>query len=325
MRRFPALESGTGVTMSLSRWVAGAVFTLGVSQAVAADLGTIKGPAPAPAPFFFVNDTQISLWYESNAKEPGVFTPARPGGVSIAKGVMSITHFDAYAYGTNFVNIDFLKSNNQDPSNGSAIGAGDGAMEVYGLYRGTLSFNSMFGTKAFTIPGVIKDVSFGFGFDANTKNTTFAPQKRDIVVGTTVAFDIPGVFNVSLYGYKEWNHCGITPFCTANVEFNLVPKVETNYVIPLTFTGLPLKFNGFTNVTWPKGRDGFGLKTSTEFLSHNRLTLDIGKLTTGRANFVDAFIGWQYWVNKFGNNYKIPANGGSKESQFIVGLAWHAL
>jgi hypothetical protein len=311
--------------------LAAAATALCLSSAHAADVAIIKSPA-APAPFFFVNDTQISVWYQTNAKEPGVFTAANPKGVSITKGVVSITHFDAWQYGTNFVNIDFLKSSNKDPSTGSAIGTGDGALEVYGLYRGTLSLNAMLGTKALTIPGIIKDVSVGFGFDANTKNTTFGPQKRNVVFGTTLSFDVPGVLNVSAFAYKEWNHCGIGPgICAANAEFGVAPRIEANYMLPLTFTGLPLRFSGFTNLTWPKGRDPFaqaGLpccKTTTELLTQNRLVLDLGKLIADKPNAVDLFVGWQFWNNKFGNNHKIAVNGGSRESQFIFGLSWHAL
>jgi len=317
--------------MKAIKYLATFALVAGVSHANAADLGAATTPA-APAPFFFVNDTQISIWYQSNAKEPGVFTAAKPNGVSITKGVVRITHFDAWQYGTNFVNIDFLKSNNNDPSTGSAIGTGDGALEVYGFYRGTLSMNAMLGTKALTVPGVIKDVSFAFGFDANTKNTLFGPQKRDVVLGATLSFDVPGVLNVSALMYKEWNHCGIGPgICVANASFNTVPKIESNYMFPLTFTGLPLKFSGFANLTWPKGKDPFqqaGLpccKTTTEFFTQNRLTLDLGKVIADKPNSVDLFVGWQFWNNKFGNNHKLAPNGGSRESQFIAGLAWHAL
>ncbi|MDB5532038.1 MAG: hypothetical protein JWO28_353 [Hyphomicrobiales bacterium] len=331
MVRAPA--SGVrGYTMLGKSFLLGAALALGIAPAIAADVAAPKSPA-SPPPFFFVNDTQISLWYETNAREPGVFNLANPNGVPITKGVVSITHFDVWQYGTNFFNVDFLKSTNKDPTAGNAIGVGDGATEVYGLYRGTLSLNSLSNTKIFTVPGIIKDVSLGFGFDANTKNTTFAPQKRDVVIGPTVSFDVPGVFNVGLYYYKEWNHCGIGPLiCTPSVTFKGVPKLEAVYMQPLTFTGLPLKFSGFANFVWPKGLDGFGMipgspccKTKQEFLTQNRLVLDIGQLLMGKPNFVDAFIGWQYWYNKFGNDHRIPANGGSIENQFVFGLSWHAL
>src|ERR1700681_4875971 len=145
-------------------------------------------PAPAPPPFFLFSDTQISYWHEFNGAEPGV-------GTHINKDIVTITHFDVWKYGTNFVNLDFLKSDKHDPSApwggpGFPIppgGIGDGALEFYGLFRSTLSFNALSNTKAFTF-GPVKDVSFYFGADGNTKNTAFAPQKRDFVAGLQVAF-----------------------------------------------------------------------------------------------------------------------------------------
>ena len=296
----------------------------------AADIVT-KAPPPAPASFFIFSDTTLSYWHEFSGAEPGVGRP-------INKDIGTITHFDIWKYGSNFVNIDFLKSDNHDPSApwggpGFAIppgGIGDGAFEVYALYRGTLGFNEIFGTTAFKF-GPVKDIAFYFGGDVNTKNTAFAPQKRDIVAGLQVQFDVPGYFNVAVNYYKEWNHNGIVPLIgfpagmTESVNFKGTLEFEVQYMQPLAFTGLPLRFSGFTNVVLPKGIDGFGNQTKTEVLSDNRLTLDIGKLAMNKANWVDLFGGYRYWVNKFGNDHHLDATGGSLERTWYVGIAWHAL
>ncbi|MBX9739570.1 MAG: hypothetical protein K2X62_05850 [Beijerinckiaceae bacterium] len=288
-----------------------------LTSASAADLISKSAPpAPAPAPAFFIfADTQLSWRFETRAREPG-------NQRNIQKHIFAITHFDVWKYGTNFANIDFLKSNSRDPANGG----GDGAFEVYGLYRGTLSGNALSGSRPFSV-GPIKDVSLSFGFDANTKNTAFAPQKRDVVGGLQVAFDVPGYLTASVHAYKEWNHCGLSAggvaICNRNVEFDTTAQFEIGYMQPLAFTGLPLNFSGYTNFVMPKGKDGFGAQTKTEILSSNRLTLDIGKLAFGKANMVDAFLGYKYWRNKFGNNYR--TNAGSIENQIFFGLAWHAL
>ncbi len=294
----------------------GAALIAFASQAGAADLAAKKkaAAAPAPAPYFLFSDTTISYRFETRAKEPAVYSP-------VQKNVVSLTHFDVTKWGTNFVNIDYLKSNHFDPADGTNA---DGANEVYGLYRGTLSGNYLAGKKTFAM-GVIKDVSLAFGGDANTKDTTFGPQKRLIVGGVQFDFNVPGVLNVAVLAGKEWNHCG---FCTnagmtTSPEFNTNAHIEVNYMQPLAFTGLPLKFSGFTNFVTPKGKDGFGNKTKTEILSDNRLTLDFGKVVGYQANKIDTFVGYRYWLNKFGNDGKAPSAGGAIENQIYVGAAYH--
>jgi nucleoside-specific outer membrane channel protein Tsx len=318
--------------MNVKSSIFGAVLALAsVNSAIAADvIGKASSPPPsAPLPFFIFADTQLSYWHEFSGAEPAVGKP-------IQKDIVTITHFDVWKYGTNFVNIDFLKSDDHDPAAPwggpgfpiPAGGIGDGAFEVYGLFRSTLSFNALSGSKAFSI-GPVKDVSLYYGADANTKNTAFAPQKRDALVGLQVSFAVPGYLNVSANYYKEWNHNGIVPLIgfppgmTENVEFEGVPEFEAQYMQPLGFFGLPLKFSGFTNVVLPKGKDGFGTQTKRELLTDNRLTLDLGKLTSNKPNWVDLFVGYRYWQNKFGSNHTLDATGGSTESTAYVGLAWH--
>ena len=305
----------------------GAALIAFASQAGAADLAAKKkaaaaAAAPAPAPYFLFSDTTISYRFETRANEPG-------SKDNVQKNVATLTHFDVTKWGTNFVNIDFLKSNHFDPADGTNA---DGAFEIYGLYRGTLSGNYLAGKKALSV-GPIKDVSLAFGGDLNTKDTTFAPRKRLIVGGVQFDFDVPGVLNVAVLAGKEWNHCGLDATLppgvrcagaaglTANPEFNTNAHIEVNYMQPLAFTGLPLKFSGFTNFVTPKGKDGSGTQTKLEILSDNRLTLDAGKLVGLKANTVDTFVGYRHWNNKFGNDSKLVT--GSIENQIYVGTAVH--
>jgi hypothetical protein len=280
----------------------------------------LKAP-PAPwKPFFIVSDTSVGVHWDPRATDPGVNVTA--------KTVLEITHFDAWALGTNFVNLDWLYSDRRDPAQcdaffgqPSCVGT-QGAMEFYGLYRGTLSFNALSNSKSFTF-GPVKDISFSFGGDWNTENNAFAPEKKDLVAGLKVNFDVPGFFGIAVHAYKEWNHNALPGTLVSNVEFNVTPEIEITYMQPLAFTGLPLKFTGFTNIVTPKGRDGFGNQTVTEVLSDNRLVLDLGKVVANRANLWDAYVGYRYWRNKFGNDDTILPF--AKEETVYVGVAWHAL
>src|ERR1700733_13290847 len=125
-------------------------------------------PAPVKAkpipdlPFFLVIDNRLTYSHQFTATDPGVFS-VRPNGSidgSTAKQVYWFTHFDVWAYGTNFFNIDMLKSDHNDPtapcSNAGVLLNGTpevcaGATEVYGLFRSTFGWNQIFNTKAFSI------------------------------------------------------------------------------------------------------------------------------------------------------------------------------
>ena len=98
--------------MILKSMAAAAALWAGTAGAMAADLPVTKGPPAAPAsplPFFFVNDNIFSLSQQFTATDPGV-----PGTTS--KTVVNFTHFDVWAYGTNFINMELLKSNSNDPA-----------------------------------------------------------------------------------------------------------------------------------------------------------------------------------------------------------------
>jgi len=110
------------------------------------------------------------------------------------------------------------------------------------------------------------------------------------------------------------------------VTFNTVPEFEFTYTVPVPGTKELLYVGGFTNYVFPKGPDGFGTPTKAEFLSDNRLTLDVGKLLMHKPHTYDAFVGYRYWLNKYGNNDDVATNGnlqGMKEETWYAGVAWH--
>jgi hypothetical protein len=330
------VKAGRGLFMKFASLSLAAAMAVATTASFAADLGRAPAAPLAPMPFFLFADTTVGYRIETNAKEPGDYQPGFRA-IPIQKQIWNITHVDAWAYGTNFVTIDFLKSNHRDPAAPYASGAvapngASGAFEVYGLYRGTLSGNALTSSKTFSV-GPVKDLSLEFGFDFNTKNTNFASQKKLLVIGPQIAFDVPGYFTLAALVAKEWGHCGLTPACdpgafspiaTHEPEFKTNIHFEAAYMQPLSFTGLPLSFKGFTNLITPKGTDGFGSKTKTEFLSSNKLAYDVSSYF-GKKNFVELFVGYKYWQNKFGNDHKNPFNTGATEKTLFFGLDWHVL
>src|SRR5271155_655939 len=69
------------------------------------------------------SDTYIGYRYGQDFREP--YNPN-----DIAKNIISLTSASGYKYGSNFFNVDMLKSNNQD----LASGGGGGAQEGYVFY-----------------------------------------------------------------------------------------------------------------------------------------------------------------------------------------------
>jgi hypothetical protein len=257
---------------------------------------------------FIWSDTLISTEWGPSYKEPGIVGP-------INKNIISFTHADGYKYGTNFFNIDALKSDGHDPE---ANGTG-GAMEFYAVYRHTLSMNAVSGTKAFTF-GPIADIGLEFGFDVNTKNTAFAPNKRLLVIGPQFQFDLPGkgFLSISLVAADEYGHTSLSfsPTIQHDIEFDTYVIMENAWAMPFTLGPVDLNFKGFFNINSPKGKDYFGAQTQVEFLAHPKLMADVGKLIGMDRHIVEAGVGFQYWYNKFGNNHK-TTSGAIESTPFL--------
>jgi hypothetical protein len=315
--------------------------------ASAADLPVkAKAKPVADLPFFLVIDDRVTFAYQFTATDPGVFSRNANGTINgkTAKQVYAFTHFDVWAYGTNFFNIDMLKSNHNDPASPciapgltSSFGVGNcaGATEIYGLFRSTFGWNELFNTKAFSM-GPLHNISFYVGMDANTENTYLAPAKRSTVGGLQFAFDLPykGYFNVSPVVYYEFsNHnaflqcgtifpvgqtAGVTCSPDGNTRFNATWAVETNYYMDLGFLPESIQYfaiSGRAGWYGPKGNQNSplgiasgGVATKTELNSEPiRLTFDASKAFLGPkySHFVDLWVAYRYWQNKFGLDHSL--------------------
>ncbi|MGO8910372.1 MAG: hypothetical protein ACLQDM_13780 [Bradyrhizobium sp.] len=310
------------------------------SFASAADLPTYKVKAkPVPdVPFFFVIDDRVTYSWMPKGTDPGAYSLKPGGGIdgTTAKSVYSFTHFDVWAYGTNFFTISMYKSDHNDPagpcSNAGVLLSGApancaGATEFYGLIRSTFGWNELFGTKQFTM-GPLHNISFEVGADGEAENSFLAPAKRDFVAGLQFAFDLPykGYINVAPLAYKEINHnafdqCGLfgpgTPGVTCiadgNTDFKTTWAVEINYYMDLGFLPPEMQYfaiSGRAGFYGPKGNQneplgvlGGGTATKTEINSEPiRLTFDASKAIWGPkySQFVTTWVAYRYWQNKFG-------------------------
>jgi hypothetical protein len=302
-----------------------------ISIARAADL-PVEATIPADyAPFFFVNDNRLTLAYEPRAIEPG--TPNN--GVTERK-VVAFTHFDVWAYGTNFINLDYYKSDQNDPAapcgfRGNSCG---GASEFYGLIRSTFGFNQLFDTKAFSM-GPLRNVSFEVGADGSVENTFVGVSKRAVVAGIQFAFDLPykGNFNIAPLYYKEINHnsfsqCdlfapgipGVNCLADGNTNYRGTWSLEASYYMDLGFLPETMRYfaiSGRAGWRGPKGNQnaplgvaGRGIDTKTELNSEPiRLTFDASRMIWGpsRSHFVDVWVAYRYWQNKSGLDHELSS------------------
>ncbi|WP_267360523.1 MULTISPECIES: hypothetical protein [unclassified Methylobacterium] len=300
--------------------------------------------APPPS-FFSFSDTVVSYRFQGPSAEPGVsrkLPGSREVPVEVPKNVVNLFHANSWAYGTNLISLDILRSGRQDPaSDKENRDKGYGATEVYLIYRGVLSPNKIFDTNIFAIPGLVKDIGLSFGADINTKETKFDSEKRAGTFGISFAFDVPaGFVNLKVQGYKEFSRNGfagsppegeglLKPIPNfdyshfRSVEYKMTPEFELTYTIPLAFTGLPLALAGFNTIILPKGRYGSFNENQTqlEFVSQTNLVLDVGQLLENTPNRVEVFVGFQYWHNKFGGHP--PQTLNTEEKALIAGVAYH--
>ena len=337
-----------------------ALASAGVAQA--ADL-PVKAVKPVKdIPFFLVIDDRVTYSWMPNGTDPGAFS-LKPNGSGFngntAKSVYSFTHFDVWQYGTNFFTISMFKSDHNDPAapctgatlnstqNSATIGGFNtvcaGATEFYGLFRSTLGWNELFGTKQFTM-GPLHNISFEWGADYETENSFLAPAKRDFVAGLQFAFDLPykGYINVAPLAYKEINHnafdsCGlfspgipgVNCLADGNTKFHTTWAVEIGYYMDLGFLPENMQFfsiSGRAGFYGPKGDSNapligtgvaqFSTASKTEINSEPiRLTFDASKAFMGAkySHFVDLWVAYRYWQNKFGLDHNAtsgPAGSG---------------
>lgn len=326
-----------------------ATMSLG-GAALSADLPS-KDPAPSgkEQSWFVVNDNSVSFTWFPRATDPGVPGNGIAGEPNaFNKFVGSATHFDVWAYGTNYFNIDILKSDNNDPVNGQFSPRATGAIELYALERSTLGFNQLTHSKMFE-NFLFKNIEFEFGGDVETDNDQLGPEKRDVVFGPQFDLNLPGTVNLSILAYKEWNNNNfyIVPgMFSGATDFQWAPRIELMVNEPLTFLPWPVSWHNFTGVTFPKGTgisqsqlaalcggtctgpNPFSAFTKIEVFEDNRLVLDASKQWFNKPGVWEIYVGYRYWDNKFGTDHNAPlyaqvSPGTSVESTAYIGTTFH--
>lgn len=242
------------------------------------------------------SDTSIGYRYGKKFAEPF-------GTNDITKNIFNLNHVSGYKYGTNFFNVDMLLSDSKDPS---AFGSGNGAHEVYVVYRHTLDIEKVTGTSMKF--GPVRGAGLTAGFDFNTKTDVgYNSKKRMLVLGPTLMVDVPGFLNVSLLALWESNQPSGTSFSTtppssfsvSRYSYDVHPMLNLAWGIPIGATGL--SFEGFANFIASKGTNEFGGGTAAETNIDAQVMYDVGAGLGGAKNTFKIGLEYQFWRNKFGN------------------------
>lgn len=296
----------------------------------ASDKTTSAAAPPLLLPWFLFSETKLSYTFIDGIKYPG-FPGVKANnfldGRQAPAQSLTISHADAWAYGTNFLNLIVLKTGSQTPSGSPApqLSSFDyGLTALFYNYRGTLSGNALTGTQAFSIPGLVKDVSLVYGYDYQSDSTMYGYVDSRVVGGLNVALDIPvGFFNIGLLMQKDWTRFADLPAPKRRTANDVVARLEVTYKFPLTFTNLPLSLAGFTTYVPPRGDDPHGGKTKGFLQTRTDLVLDVGALVFAQPNRIEAFIGCIHLLNTDGANARFVP--GAKFTSFLAGVAFTLL
>jgi hypothetical protein len=286
------------------------------SGALAADMRVRAVEPPKPPPFFLVNENAITYSYAPTATDPFVG--------KTAKSIFTFSHFDVWAYGTNFFNVDLLKSDLRDPAipcltiGGPTTGC-DGATEIYGFFRSTLGFKQLYGIQFGTF---LTNISYKFGGDANTENNAVGPAKRDLVAGLQFDFAFPWGASADISGlyYTERNHNAFITNPTSGITHFQTWRIEAGFRTPLGPKGTPWSFSSVAGINGPKGSGApLAPPTKTESFFTNKVALDVGQVVANKPGMVSIYVAYVYWQNKFGINHDLDPTGGSTEKTMLFG------
>ena len=241
------------------------------------------------------------------------FSEPATGNGNISKNIYSFTHVSGDKLGKNLVVAEVLDST----KNETASGGSGNATEFYGIYRRTFSFAKMTG-KSVSF-GPVKDVNLVGRLDFQTKNITFAPRSRKMIVGASVDFAVPkGFVESGVYLFNESNHYYVSQgpvlgIKTGDIRFKNTYMLDTSWLIPFN-VGTPAKWTGSLTYVGAKGKDGLGNDTKAETRFFTSIMFDIGT-NTGFA----VGVGLEAWRNKYGNNpATTPAPSGTSQNTALL-------
>jgi nucleoside-specific outer membrane channel protein Tsx len=259
------------------------------------------------------SDTALSFRTGNHFSEP--YNP-----YDIKKSIFALSHVSGYKYGSNFFNVDFLQSDQNDPA---SLGQAAGAQEAYVVYRHTFDIGKLQGADVRF--GLVRGAGVTLGFDWNTKNdVSYNSRKQMFVLGPTLMWDVPGHFNTSLLLLSESNApSGAFPPISnvaGRYHYKVHPMLSADWGIPLSAS---VSFEGYANFIASKGLDEVGNETGVETNIDMQLMFDVGAALGSGKNKFRLGLEYQYWNNKFGNTSFSTGGVGNKASTPMIRAEYH--
>jgi hypothetical protein len=259
------------------------------------------------------SDTAVSWRYGTRFAEP--FNPEH-----IRKNIFALTHANSYQYGSNYLNLDLLKSDSRDPK---SLSDSSGAEEAYLLYRHTLDIGKLRGQEIRF--GKVKGVGITAGFDVNYKDDVgYNSRKRMLVLGPTLMWDVPGFLNTSILMIHESN-APSGPFppisrVSGRYTYDNHPMLNLSWGIPVAEGW---SFEGYANFIAEKGLSETGDPTGAETNIDMQLMVDVGRRLGQPKNRFRVGIAYQFWNNKFGNTRATTGGRGQRASTPMLRADYH--
>jgi nucleoside-specific outer membrane channel protein Tsx len=218
------------------------------------------------ADVFDWTNTEIQYLHGGNFQEPG-----NPN--NIGQSIITVTHADGWAYGSNFFFLDTLVTEYGQPSQ----------TNLYGEAYSSLSFGKILGKNLSF--GIFKDLNATIGVNAGENLDSSQSGVRTVLYGATVQFNLPffKFFNVDIL-----NHVPLEP-TMKGASIQVTPV----WNLPFSIANTKWSFEGFA--------DFIGSKTNASHivLTQPQLRLDVGDLWGETGHFYVG-IEYQYWHNKYG-------------------------
>lgn len=243
---------------------------------------------------------------------------------NISKNIYSYTFASGSASGTNYLNVDWLLSDENDPIRKNSR---EGADELYLLYRHTFDIGDLLDRELQF--GPVRGMGVTAGVDLNYRQDVgYNSRKQMLVLGPTLMMKVPGFLNVSLLALWESNnpHASRGAFDPGypdqRYHYDLHPMLNLVWGIP--FAPSPISFEGYANFITSKGEDETGHTTAPETNIDMRLMYNLSDVIQSGAYKVKIGVEYQYWRNKFGNSdAKVGSLGGNVASVPMIRLEIH--
>jgi nucleoside-specific outer membrane channel protein Tsx len=285
---------------------------VGVAAATISLFGIVKADAAS---------IQNQDFYLSYRYIPDNAGPGYPS--SVPEEAVNLSYVNKWTYGANLLSLDAEQFSLGSPSYGIAKQANLGSTEFVAVYRTTLSGNKISGTRDFAI-GPFSDIGLQLGGDYELQNTSVASYKRVLVGGPEFDIAIPkGFWSISTMASHEWNTFGFAYPDGPATSYAPTYQIETSWLYPFNVGPLALQFTGYGKLVGPKGRgytEPAGYKSDyyhkTEILFHPKLMVDAGRLIGYKPGKLMTGIGYEFWMNKYGD-YKPHTEGAQQSSIFL--------